>query len=66
MKNYTISPQIINIMEISNEQRGVKDSSSCFIYHNSVTKRFIHNVLSIGSHKFKPLAINCTIGFNHE
>ncbi|WP_046395127.1 PAS domain-containing protein [Photorhabdus luminescens] len=34
MKNCTISPQIINTMEISNEPWGVKDSSSCFIYGN--------------------------------
>ncbi|ETS32023.1 response regulator containing a CheY-like receiver [Photorhabdus khanii NC19] len=34
MKNYTISPQIINTMELSNEPWGIKDSSSCFIYGN--------------------------------
>ncbi|RAW93050.1 PAS domain-containing protein [Photorhabdus laumondii] len=34
MKNCTISPQIINTMEISNEPWGIKDSSSCFIYGN--------------------------------
>ncbi|WP_445497023.1 LuxR C-terminal-related transcriptional regulator [Photorhabdus sp. SF281] len=43
MKNYTISPQIINTLEISNEPWGVKDSSSNFIYGNSATKKFIHN-----------------------
>ncbi len=32
MKSYEISPQIINTMEISNEPREVKDSSSFFIY----------------------------------
>ncbi len=37
-KNYTISPQIINTTEISNEPRGVKDSSSFFIYGNSAKK----------------------------
>ncbi len=41
-------------MEISNEQRGVKDSSSCFIYGNSTTK------------KFKRLLINYAIELNHE
>ncbi|RAX02642.1 MULTISPECIES: LuxR C-terminal-related transcriptional regulator [unclassified Photorhabdus] len=43
MKNYTISPQIINTMEISNEPWGIKDSSSNFIYGNSATKKYIHN-----------------------
>ncbi|MGV7963730.1 LuxR C-terminal-related transcriptional regulator [Photorhabdus tasmaniensis] len=33
-KNYVISPQIINTMELSNEPWGIKDSSSCFIYGN--------------------------------
>ncbi|ETS30236.1 helix-turn-helix transcriptional regulator [Photorhabdus temperata] len=42
-KNYTISPQIINTMEMSNEPWGIKDSSSNFIYGNSATKKFIHN-----------------------
>ncbi|WP_445374237.1 hypothetical protein ACSLVK_18775 [Photorhabdus tasmaniensis] len=65
-KNYAISPQIINTMELSNELWGVKDSSSRSIYGNSATKKFIHNVLSVGNHKFKPLTINCTIGLNHE
>ncbi|EQB98360.1 LuxR C-terminal-related transcriptional regulator [Photorhabdus temperata] len=43
MKSYEISAQIINTMELSNEPWGIKDSSSCFIYGNSVTKKFIHN-----------------------
>ncbi|MCC8422579.1 LuxR C-terminal-related transcriptional regulator [Photorhabdus thracensis] len=38
MKNYTISPQIINTMEISNEPWGVKDENSCFIYGNQAFK----------------------------
>ncbi|WP_350304234.1 LuxR C-terminal-related transcriptional regulator [Photorhabdus viridis] len=42
-KNYTISPQIINTMEMSNEPWGIKDSSSSFIYGNSATKKFVHN-----------------------
>ncbi|WP_445375556.1 PAS domain-containing protein [Photorhabdus tasmaniensis] len=33
-KNYMISPQIINTIELSNEPWGIKDSSSCFIYGN--------------------------------
>ncbi len=33
-KNYVISPQIINTMELSNEPWGIKDSSSYFIYGN--------------------------------
>ncbi|WP_422631085.1 hypothetical protein [Photorhabdus stackebrandtii] len=37
-KNYAISPQIINTMALSNEPRGVKDSSSCFIYGNQALK----------------------------
>ncbi|MBS9434158.1 helix-turn-helix transcriptional regulator [Photorhabdus hainanensis] len=43
MKNCTISPQIINTLEISNEPWGIKDSSSNFIYGNSATKKYIHN-----------------------
>ncbi|CAQ84668.1 MULTISPECIES: helix-turn-helix transcriptional regulator [Photorhabdus] len=42
-KNYAISPQIINTMEMSNEPWGIKDSSSNFIYGNSATKKYIHN-----------------------
>ncbi|ETS33631.1 hypothetical protein PTE_00807 [Photorhabdus khanii NC19] len=38
MKSYEISTQIINTMELSNEPREVKDSSSCFIYGNSAKK----------------------------
>ncbi|MQL46491.1 PAS domain-containing protein [Photorhabdus khanii] len=34
MKNYTISSQIINTMEISNEPWGIKDKNSCFLYGN--------------------------------
>ncbi|PQQ40247.1 helix-turn-helix transcriptional regulator [Photorhabdus luminescens] len=42
-KNYVVSPQIINIIEMSNEPWGIQDSSSNFIYDNSATKKFIHN-----------------------
>ncbi|TNH41658.1 helix-turn-helix transcriptional regulator [Photorhabdus luminescens] len=38
MKNCTISPQIINTMEISNEPWGIKDKNSCFIYGNLAFK----------------------------
>ncbi|ETS33629.1 helix-turn-helix transcriptional regulator [Photorhabdus temperata] len=38
-KNYAISPQIINTMELSNEPWGIKDSSSCFIHGNTAFKR---------------------------
>ncbi|WP_420800738.1 hypothetical protein [Photorhabdus bodei] len=37
-KSYAISPQIINMMEISNEPWGIKDSSSNFIYGNAAKK----------------------------
>ncbi|OCA55870.1 hypothetical protein [Photorhabdus namnaonensis] len=37
-KNYTISPQIINTIEVSNKPWGIQDSSSNSIYGNSVTK----------------------------
>ncbi|KER01239.1 helix-turn-helix transcriptional regulator [Photorhabdus temperata] len=33
-KNSTISSQIINTLEISNEPWGIKDKSSCFLYGN--------------------------------
>ncbi|PQQ25512.1 helix-turn-helix transcriptional regulator [Photorhabdus hindustanensis] len=42
-KNYAVSPQIINTIEMSNEPWGIQGSSSNFIYDNSVTKKFIHN-----------------------
>ncbi|QXF33492.1 hypothetical protein CE143_10225 [Photorhabdus luminescens] len=38
-KNYAISPQIINTIEMSNESWGIQDSSSNFIYCNSATKK---------------------------
>ncbi len=34
----TISPQVINTLQQSNDPWGIKDSSSCFIYSNSVTE----------------------------
>ncbi len=37
-KNYAISPQIINTIEMSNESRGIQDSSSIFIYSNQQQK----------------------------
>ncbi|EYU17165.1 hypothetical protein [Photorhabdus aegyptia] len=40
-KNYAVSPQIINIAEISSEPWGIQNSSSYFIYDNSATKEFI-------------------------
>ncbi|WP_448511969.1 hypothetical protein [Photorhabdus laumondii] len=41
-KNYALSPQIINTMEMENEPWGIADSSSNFIYSNAA-KKFIHN-----------------------
>lgn len=37
-KNFTISPQIINTIEISNEPWGIKDKNSCWIHGNMVFK----------------------------
>ncbi|WP_338047384.1 hypothetical protein [Photorhabdus bodei] len=37
-KNYTISPQIINTMEMNNEPLGIMNSSSNFIYGNAAKK----------------------------
>ncbi|AWK41808.1 MULTISPECIES: hypothetical protein [Photorhabdus] len=37
-KNYVISPQIINTMEMNNEPWGITDSSSNFIYSNADKK----------------------------
>ncbi|MER2471452.1 hypothetical protein [Photorhabdus laumondii] len=37
-KNYALSPQIINTMEIENEPRGIADNSSNFIYSNATKK----------------------------
>ncbi|QXF33494.1 hypothetical protein CE143_10235 [Photorhabdus luminescens] len=37
-KNYVISPQIINTIEMSNEPWGIQDSSSNFIHDDSATK----------------------------
>ncbi|SCZ68203.1 MULTISPECIES: hypothetical protein [Photorhabdus] len=42
-KNYAISPQIINTIEMSNEPWGVNDSSSNFIYGNLATKELTGN-----------------------
>ncbi len=42
-KNYAVSPQIINIIEMSNEPWKIQDSSSNFIYDNSATKIFTRN-----------------------
>ncbi|MCW7760325.1 hypothetical protein [Photorhabdus luminescens] len=42
-KNYAITPQIINTIEMSNQQWGVNDSSSNFIYGNLATKKFTSN-----------------------
>ncbi|MBS9423864.1 helix-turn-helix transcriptional regulator [Photorhabdus caribbeanensis] len=44
-KNYAISPQVINTMEISNEPWGIKDKNSCFIYVNQACKR-LQNISS--------------------
>ncbi|WP_214053212.1 hypothetical protein [Photorhabdus caribbeanensis] len=37
-KNYAVSPQIMNTIEISNEPWGIQDSSSSFIYSNQQQK----------------------------
>ncbi|WP_338090288.1 hypothetical protein [Photorhabdus luminescens] len=42
-KNYAISPQIINTIEMSNEPWRVNDSSSNFIYGNLATKELTDN-----------------------
>ncbi|MBS9437622.1 hypothetical protein EAE91_10710 [Photorhabdus noenieputensis] len=39
-KNYIISPQVINVIEMSNEPWGIQNSSSNSIYDNLATKRF--------------------------
>ncbi|NHB96577.1 helix-turn-helix transcriptional regulator [Photorhabdus stackebrandtii] len=39
----TISAQVINTLEQSNDPWGIKDENSCFIYGNSATKKFIHD-----------------------
>ncbi|MBS9426981.1 PAS and helix-turn-helix domain-containing protein [Photorhabdus akhurstii] len=44
-KNYTISPQVINTMEKSNDPWGIKDENSCLIYVNLALKS-LHNVPS--------------------
>ncbi|KGM29278.1 hypothetical protein KS18_05945 [Photorhabdus luminescens] len=42
-KNYVISSQIMNTIEVFNKPWGIQDSSSDFIYDNSATKEFIRN-----------------------
>ncbi|OCQ51131.1 Transcriptional regulatory protein TdiR [Photorhabdus australis subsp. thailandensis] len=37
-KSYTISPQVINTMQQSNEPWGIKDQNSCWIYGNQAVK----------------------------
>ncbi|QXF33495.1 helix-turn-helix transcriptional regulator [Photorhabdus luminescens] len=37
-----ISPQIINIMEQSNDPWGIKDENSCFVYANQACKRILN------------------------
>ncbi|MCC8459738.1 helix-turn-helix transcriptional regulator [Photorhabdus aegyptia] len=44
-KNYVISPQVINTMEMSNEPWGIKDKNSCFIYANQACKH-LQNISS--------------------
>ncbi|EQC00210.1 hypothetical protein B738_13169 [Photorhabdus temperata subsp. temperata M1021] len=39
----TLSSQVINTLEQSDDPWGIKDENSCFIYGNSATKRFIHD-----------------------
>ncbi|TDB54229.1 helix-turn-helix transcriptional regulator [Photorhabdus khanii] len=39
----TISSQVINTLEQSNDPWGIKDENSCFIYGNSATKKIIHD-----------------------
>ncbi|WP_369931609.1 MULTISPECIES: hypothetical protein [Photorhabdus] len=38
-KNYALSPQIINTMEMENEPWGITDSSSNFIYSNAAKEK---------------------------
>ncbi|WP_435369064.1 hypothetical protein [Photorhabdus laumondii] len=38
-KNYALSPQIINTMEMNNEPWGITDSSSNFIYSNAAKEK---------------------------
>ncbi|ERT10200.1 helix-turn-helix transcriptional regulator, partial [Photorhabdus temperata] len=38
----TLSPQVINTLEQSNDPWGIKDENSCFIYCNSAVKK-LHN-----------------------
>ncbi|WP_327082903.1 hypothetical protein [Photorhabdus laumondii] len=38
-KNYALSPQIINTMEMENEPWEIADSSSNFIYSNKLKKK---------------------------
>ncbi len=42
-KNYAISSQIMNTIEVFNKPWGIQDSSSSFIYSNSATKKIIRN-----------------------
>ncbi len=42
-KNYVISSQIMNTIEVFNKPWGIQDSSSNFIYGNSATKKIIRN-----------------------
>ncbi len=42
-KNYAISSQIMNTIEVFNKPWGIQDSSSNFIYSNSATKKIIRN-----------------------
>ncbi|MCA6221484.1 helix-turn-helix transcriptional regulator [Photorhabdus antumapuensis] len=43
MKNHTISSQVINTLQQSNEPWGIKDKNSCFIYGNLALKH-LHNI----------------------
>ncbi len=56
-KNYEILPQIINTMAISHTPWGVKNSSSYFIYSNSATKEFTHNIEEL---------FDCRTPYNHK
>ncbi|WP_448511973.1 hypothetical protein [Photorhabdus laumondii] len=38
-KNYALSPQIINTMEMNNEPWEIADSSSNFIYSNTAKEK---------------------------